>query len=85
MNEATDNIMLFNFNLSAHIGGPLRNGKSVYDFKNSDVKGVVFTLYEILTQEYSSRRAFGEHQHPSRVLDLKDWKKNTRIHSLTIL
>lgn len=79
VDEATDNVMLFDFNLSARIGGPLRNDKKVYDYENSDVKGVVFTVYEILTQDYYPRHASGEYQPPSTVLDLKDWKKHPDI------
>lgn len=79
VDEATDNIMLFDFNCSARIGGPLRNGESVYDFERNDVKGVILTLYEILTQDYNLRFTLCEDRHYPKLLDFKDWKKHPDI------
>lgn len=59
VDETTDNIMLFDFNSSSRIGGPLRNGETVFNFEQNDVKEVIFTLYEILTQDYEIRYAPG--------------------------
>lgn len=53
VDETTDNLMLFDFNSSARIEGPLRDGQSVYSIENNDVKGVVFTIYDIITNDNS--------------------------------
>lgn len=79
VDEATDNIMLFDFNCSARIGGPLRNGESVYDFEKNDVKGVIFTVYEILTQDYDLRFTSCEDRRFPKLLDFKEWKKHPDV------
>lgn len=82
VDEATDNIMLFDFNSSSRIGGPLRNGKTVYNYEQNDVKGVIFTLYEILTQDYDLRFTPGRGRRKasaSRALELKDWIRHPEM------
>lgn len=82
VDDATDNIMLFDFNSSSRIRGPLRNGETVYNFEQNYVKGVIFTLYEILTQDYEIRYTPGRGRRKasaSRALELKDWIKHPEM------
>lgn len=79
VDEATDNIMLFDFNFSARIGVPER-GKGMPFFEDrDDVKGVVFTLYEIITRDDSFRSVPHRDQHSSSVLDMEDWVKHPDV------
>ncbi|KAF5230158.1 hypothetical protein FAUST_9951 [Fusarium austroamericanum] len=52
VDEATDSIMLFDFNFAARINNPPDEGKA-YDEARNDVKGVLFTTFEITTQNDS--------------------------------
>ncbi|KAI0973760.1 hypothetical protein F4678DRAFT_425803 [Xylaria arbuscula] len=52
---STDSIKLFDFNFAARIGrSSLGEGES-YVKERNDVKGVIFTMYELVTQDYSLR------------------------------
>lgn len=57
LHEATDDIMLFDFNNSARMNAPFdpRLGGTNFDEHRDDVKGVIFTLYEIITRNKQSR------------------------------
>ncbi|KAI7786625.1 hypothetical protein LA080_002735 [Diaporthe eres] len=44
VDEATENIMLFDFNFSARIGAPLRSMGTRFFKERDDIKGVIFTL-----------------------------------------
>ncbi|KAG8156761.1 hypothetical protein KVR01_013366 [Diaporthe batatas] len=79
VDEATDNIMLFDFNFSARIGDTeFGKGASFYE-ERDDVKGVIFTLYEIITRDESFRIVPHRDQHPSSVLDMTDWMKHPDV------
>lgn len=79
VDEKTDNIMLFDFNYSARIGGPLRDGLRIYWENRDDVKGVVFTLYEIITRDDHFRSVPHWEQDASSVLDTKDWTQHPDV------
>lgn len=64
VDEATDSIMLFDFNFAARINHPLtKPGEGEwYDENRNDIKGVIFTAYEIITRDDSLRNAPHEEQ-----------------------
>lgn len=77
--EAADKIMLFDFNFSARIGVSDVGKGTPFIEDRDDVKGVVFTLYEIITRDESFRSVPHRDQHSSRVLDMEDWRKHPDV------
>ncbi|QKD52397.1 uncharacterized protein FOBCDRAFT_317869 [Fusarium oxysporum Fo47] len=55
INESTDSIMLFDFNFAARINCPSSGEGESYVEERNDIKGVIFTTYEIITQDDSLR------------------------------
>jgi serine/threonine protein kinase len=79
VDEVTDSIMLFDFNFAARINHPPEEGEAYVEARN-DVKGVVFTAFEIITRNNSVRSVSHEDQnlddlgsewvkHPDVMLD----------------
>ncbi|KAI3391221.1 hypothetical protein diail_7752 [Diaporthe ilicicola] len=79
VDEATDNIMLFDFNFSARIGAPARGmGMGIGFFEDrDDIKGVIFTLYEIITRDDHFRSVPHRDQDASGVLNMENWVKHS--------
>jgi serine/threonine protein kinase len=62
VDDSTNCIKLFDFNYAARIGrSSIREGESYVKDRN-DVKGVVFTTYELITRDYSLRSVPHEEQ-----------------------
>ncbi|UNI23988.1 hypothetical protein JDV02_009771 [Purpureocillium takamizusanense] len=63
VDESTDSVMLFDFNFAARINHPSSpgEGESYLEDRN-DVKGVIFTAYEIITRDNSLRSKPHEEQ-----------------------
>jgi serine/threonine protein kinase len=55
VDESTDSIMLFDFNYAARINCPSTEEGGLYVEDRNDIKGVIFTTYEIITQDDSLR------------------------------
>lgn len=72
IDESTDMLMLFDFNFSARIG---RQG---YSEPRNDVKGVVFTMYEVITRDKARRDKRHEDQDVSAVQKLT-WDKHPDV------
>ncbi|KAI8677495.1 EKC/KEOPS complex subunit BUD32 [Fusarium sp. Ph1] len=64
VDEPTDSIMLLDFNFAARIDHPsAEDGEGEWhDVNRNDVKGVIFTIYEIITRDDSLRDAPHEEQ-----------------------
>jgi serine/threonine protein kinase len=62
VDESTDSVMLFDFNFAARINCPTSDEGGCYVEDRNDVKGVVFTTYEIITQDNSVRSMSHESQ-----------------------
>ncbi|KAJ8129783.1 hypothetical protein O1611_g3847 [Lasiodiplodia mahajangana] len=77
VDESTDSIKLFDFNLASRIRGyPPQEGES-YDEDRNDVKGVIFTTYELITRDYSLRSVPHEEQN---LEDLsREWIKHPGV------
>ncbi|KAI1327746.1 hypothetical protein F5Y16DRAFT_184845 [Xylariaceae sp. FL0255] len=78
VDELTDTIKIFYFNFAArisHSSSP-SEGESYIEDRN-DVKGVVFTTYELITQDYSLR----DLPHEDQNLDYlaKEWVKHPDV------
>lgn len=69
----TDDLMIFDFNWAARIGYPYRlNNYAQYWDQRSDVKGAIFTLYEIITRDQHFRRVSWENQNPEDIQNMKE-------------
>lgn len=70
----TDRLMIFDFNWTARIGYPYRTETyaSYWDQRN-DVKGAIFTLYEIITRDTHFRQVSWQHQNPEDVQSMKEY------------
>ncbi|KAG5657365.1 hypothetical protein KAF25_005929 [Fusarium avenaceum] len=62
VDESTDSVMLFDFNFAARINFPTPDEGEYHSEHRNDVKGVVFTAYEIITQDNSVRNMSHESQ-----------------------
>lgn len=71
LDESADNIMLFDFNFSARIGG------EHHWEDRKDVKGLVFTMYELITRDASFRSQPYEEQNMADVTTMAEWPQHT--------
>ena len=74
----TNNLQLFDFDRAARVGEP------DYIPERDDVKGVTFTLYEIITQDNHFRQVPFHEQDPQVVLD-GEWTVKTQLDSDILL
>lgn len=72
IDETTDSLMLFDFDFSARIGTP------AYSEARNDIKGVFFTIYEIITRNDSLRAVRHEDQDIS-IIEREDWMKHPDV------
>lgn len=79
VDEAKDNIMLFDFNFSARIGASARDMGIRYFEDRDDIKGVIFTLYEIITRDDHFRSVPHRDQDASSVLSMENWVKHPDV------
>ncbi|KAL5596137.1 hypothetical protein FOVSG1_009826 [Fusarium oxysporum f. sp. vasinfectum] len=77
INESTDSIMLFDFNFAARINCPSSGEGESYVEERNDIKGVIFTIYEIITQDDSLRSIPHEDQNLDNI-ELK-WVKHPGV------
>ncbi|VTT80151.1 unnamed protein product [Fusarium fujikuroi] len=77
IDEPKDSIMLFDFNFAARINCPSPGEGESYVEDRNDVKGVIFTTYEIITQDDSLRSIPHEDQSLGN-LGLK-WVKHPEV------
>jgi hypothetical protein len=66
-------LRIFDFNYSIMIG-------EHYTPDRDDVKGVIFTLYEIITLDEHYREVPHEQQDADAVLQLRQWTKHPEVH-----
>ncbi len=71
LDESSDNVMLFDFNFSARIGG-----EHYWEDRN-DVKGLVFTMYELITRDISFRSQPFEEQNMADVTAMAEWTQHS--------
>lgn len=62
VDELTDSVMLFDFNFAARVNHPSPGEGESYIEHRNDVKGVIFTTYEIITRDTSLRSVPHEEQ-----------------------
>jgi serine/threonine protein kinase len=62
VDEATDSLMLFDFNFASRIDKSVREFREGYREDRNDVKGVIFTVYEIITGDNTLRSVPHEQQ-----------------------
>lgn len=80
VHEATDNIMLIDFDVSARYNSPGDPQPQAENFEEdrNDVKGVIFTLYEIITRDEHFRDVEHRLQDASSVQDI-EWVKHPDV------
>ena len=76
VDEQTNSIMLFDFNFAARINHPPSEGER-YQEERNDVKGLIFTVYEIITRDDSLRSVPHEEQ-DSNILTL-EWVRHPEV------
>lgn len=69
----TDALMLFDFNYSGRIG------EFAHAKERDDVKGVIFTLYEIITCDMHFREVPHDQQNPDDVQGLEEWVQHPDV------
>ncbi|KAF9872932.1 protein kinase-like domain protein [Colletotrichum karsti] len=74
VDPSTDNLLLFDFNHSGRIGG------DGHVNERDDVKGVIFTLYEIITRDKHFREVPHDQQNPADVQSLDTWPQHQDVH-----
>lgn len=79
LDETTENLILFDFNYSTRIGRGPRNGFLGYREARNDVKGVIFTLYEIITQDAHFRKVDHAEQNTEDVLNMETWVQHPDV------
>lgn len=79
VDESTDSIMLLDFNFAARINhDTTENGEGEWHDENrNDVKGVIFTIYEIITRDESLRSAPHEEQNIDSLP--LEWAKHREV------
>lgn len=76
-----DNLLLFDFNYSGPVGAkPRPNGGLRYEEVRNDVKGVIFTLYEIITQDAHFRRKQHAQQNSDDVFNMETWIQHPDVN-----
>ena len=75
IDPSTDNLMLFDFDRAARIGS-----HEMYPHRN-DVKAVMFTLYEVLTQDNQVRNVRHDEQDVRKVQMMEKWNVKTKIET----
>lgn len=77
VDDSTDSVMLFDFNFAARINYPSPGEGESYLEDRNDVKGVIFTTYEIITRDNSLRSMPHEEQN---LDDLSlEWVKHPEV------
>lgn len=77
VDESTDSVMLFDFNFAARINGPSSGEGEGYREDRNDVKGVIFTTYEIITQDNTVRSIPHEDQNLENLGS--EWAKHPEV------
>ncbi|KAG6361910.1 hypothetical protein INS49_010139 [Diaporthe citri] len=80
IDEATGNLILFDFNYTMRIGCGPRGGHLRYREVQNDVKGVIFTLHEIITRDGHFRKVDHAEQNPDGVLKMETWPKHPDVN-----
>ncbi|KAK6225271.1 Serine/threonine-protein kinase Nek4 [Colletotrichum tabaci] len=73
VDPSTDNILVFDFNYSGRIGG------IGHISERDDVKGVIFTIYEIITLDKHFREVPYDQQDPTEIQALAAWHKHPDV------
>ncbi|KAF4975551.1 hypothetical protein FZEAL_7666 [Fusarium zealandicum] len=77
VDESTDSLMLIDFNFASRINCPTPDEGERYHEDRNDVKGVVFTTYEIITQNDTFRRVPHEDQNLDNLGS--KWEKHPEV------
>lgn len=71
VDDAADKLLLFDFNYAVRIGYPNQEQDyEQYDQERNDIKGAIFTLYEIITKDEHFREVAHAEQDPSDILNM---------------
>lgn len=73
VNPETDALALFDFNFSARIGSKSHLADC------DDIKGVIFTLYEIITRDTSFNKMLESQRDPAKIEGLEEWVQHPDV------
>lgn len=74
VDEKADKLLVFDFNFAARIGYPLQEeDHEQYDVERDDVKGVAFTIYEIITRDMHFRDVPHDEQGSAQILNMEQY------------
>ncbi|KAJ0119689.1 protein kinase-like domain protein [Diaporthe amygdali] len=79
LDEAHGNLVIFDFNFATRIGCGPRHRFVQYREDRNDVKGVIFTLYEIITRDGHFRKVDHAEQNPDDVLNMETWAQHPDV------
>lgn len=72
VDEEADDLLVFDFNFAARIGYPIqRENHTQYSADLDDVKGVIFTLYEIITRDTHFTEVPYYEQDSTKILNME--------------
>lgn len=72
VDEEADKLLLFDFNFAARIGYPCQEeDHEQYSEDRDDIKGVIFTIYEIITRDMHFREVPHDEQDPTKILSME--------------
>lgn len=80
VDEKADKLLVFDFNFAARIGYPLQEeDHEQYDVERDDVKGVAFTIYEIITRDMHFRDVPHDEQGSAQILNMEQWQQHPQV------
>lgn len=72
VDEEADKLLVFDFNFAARIGYPIQwEDRAQYSADRDDIKGVIFTLYEIITRDTHFTQVPHHEQDSSKVHNME--------------
>jgi serine/threonine protein kinase len=72
VDEEADKLLVFDFNFAARIGYPCQEeDHEQYSMDRDDVKGVVFTIYEIITRDMHFRAVPHDEQDSTQIVNMR--------------
>ncbi|KAG6357262.1 hypothetical protein INS49_015140 [Diaporthe citri] len=80
VDEEADKLLLFDFNFAARIGYPRREeDHEQHSIHRDDIKGFLFTIYEIITRDMHFREIPHHEQDSKKIFSLEQWQQHPQV------
>ncbi|KAK2601229.1 hypothetical protein N8I77_010693 [Diaporthe amygdali] len=79
VDEEADKLLVFDFNFASRIGYPYQEDYEQYSVHRNDVKGVIFTVYEIITRDVHFREIPHHEQDSTNILSMESWQQHPQV------